>query len=83
MIWHMLLTSASDCSHAGSGVVGNSRYNKPVDPRVVEKEPWFLFRNWRRWPDTWDEILARAGCRLGRRTIPPLVCGQLGILGND
>lgn len=81
-MWHVVLTSAIDRYRADSGVAGSNRYNIPDDPRVAEKEQWFLFRNWRRWPGTWDVLLARAGFRLVRMMIPLPVCERRGTLGN-
>ncbi len=49
---YVMLTSASGWYHAGSDVVGSNRYSIPDDPRVAERELWFLFRSRRRLPGT-------------------------------
>jgi hypothetical protein len=51
-MYYSSITSVSDRYHADSGVVGSNHCSTPGDPRVVEREQWFLFRNWRRWPGT-------------------------------
>jgi hypothetical protein len=43
-----LFTSAIGRYHADSDVVGSTRYSTLDDPRAAEKEPLFLFSNWRR-----------------------------------
>ena len=88
IIWHILFTSAIDWYDGHSGVVDSNHCNRPVDPRVVEREPWFLSHNWHKWPNTWGVPPVLADFHLFHRKIHlrkilSLVCERLDTLDND
>ena len=83
---HRVTSAIDQRVRAGPAVACSTRCSIPGDPRVAERERWFLSRNWRRWLHTSGALHAHgihpAGSHLVRTMIHPSVCGLPGTLGN-